>query len=296
MKGKIYGIDELFESEDEETEYVDYVLTVKEKSVMSFTENKFSKRMFAHMVLNETSVKFQLDSGATVNVLPLQLYRDIFNNPKLIHLEKTQTTLVMFNKSKMKVLKTMTINPKNNIKHAVEFLVVNQDYKPLLGFETIQKFELMTVNAENVMSVRSHSGICPKSFRSQHEGNPKFVRSHPEVSLKSIRSQSEFIPKSDGIYSEVSQPKVRTESEVISVYKDMFTGEGRFEEKLHHEVNKEIPPTKIPVRKYVPIALRNPITKDRARSTSKIGCLDESESTNGLDLVHGRCSKERWKS
>ena len=79
-------------------------------------------------------------------------------------------------------LKMMTINPKNKMKHVVEFLVVNQDYKLLLGFKTIQKFELMTVNAENVMSVRSHSGISLKSFRSQHEGNPKFVRSHPEVS------------------------------------------------------------------------------------------------------------------
>ena len=102
------------------------------------------------MLLKETSVKFQLDSGATVNVPPLQMYRDIFNDPKLLNLERTQTTLVMFNKSKMKVFgkfSTMTMNPNNKMKHVVEFLVVNEDYKPLLGFETIQKFQLMTVNA-----------------------------------------------------------------------------------------------------------------------------------------------------
>ena len=99
-------------------------------------------------------------------------------------------------------LKTMSINPRNEMKHAVEFLVVNQDYKPLLGFETIQKFELMTVNTENVMSVRSHSGISPKSFRSQHEGNPKLVRSHSEASPKSIRSQSEVRPNSFRSYED----------------------------------------------------------------------------------------------
>ena len=44
----------------------------------------------------------------------------------------------------------------------------------------------------------------------------------------------------------------------------MFTGEGRFEGKLHLEVNKEIPPTKIPVRK-VPIALRKPIKEELDR-------------------------------
>ncbi len=44
----------------------------------------------------------------------------------------------------------------------------------------------------------------------------------------------------------------------------MFTGEGRFKEKLYLEVNKEIPPTKIPVRK-VPIALRKPIKENLDR-------------------------------
>lgn len=41
----------------------------------------------------------------------------------------------------------------------------------------------------------------------------------------------------------------------------MFTGEGRFEEKLHLEVDKEIPPSKIPVRK-VPMALKKPIKQE----------------------------------
>ncbi len=44
----------------------------------------------------------------------------------------------------------------------------------------------------------------------------------------------------------------------------MFTGEGRFKEKLYLEVNKEIPPTKIPVRR-VPIALRKPIKQELDR-------------------------------
>ena len=148
----------------------------------------------------------------------LHLYREIFNDPKLMQLEKVQITLVMFNKSKMKVLgklKTVTTNPKNKRKYAVEFLVVSQDYKPLLGFETIQKFDLMTVNTENVMTVRR-------------------------------------------------QPRVLTESKVIELYKDVFTGEGRFEEKLHLEVDKEIPPSKIPVRK-VPIALKKPIKQELDR-------------------------------
>ena len=41
----------------------------------------------------------------------------------------------------------------------------------------------------------------------------------------------------------------------------MFTGEGQFEEKLYLEVDKEIPPSKIPVCK-VSIALKKPITQE----------------------------------
>ena len=152
----------MLDSEDEETEYVDYVLTVKEESIMSVAEAKFPNTLFAHLIVNDTIIKFQLDSGATVNVLPLHLYQEIFNNPKLMQLEKVQTTLVMFNKSKMKVLvklKTVTTNPKSKRKYAVKFLVVSQDYKLLLGFETIQMFDLMTVNTQNVTRVQSHQAL-----------------------------------------------------------------------------------------------------------------------------------------
>ena len=62
----------------------------------------------------------------------------------------------------------------------------------------------------------------------------------------------------DNVLTVNNQPKILTEAEVTTVYKDVFAGEGRFEEKLHLEVNKEVPPTKLPVRK-VPIALKKPI-------------------------------------
>ena len=54
----------------------------------------------------------------------------------------------------------------------------------------------------------------------------------------------------------------------------MFTGEGRFKE-LYLEVNKEIPPTKIPVRK-VPIVLRKPI-KEKLDRLGKLDVLTKVE-------------------
>lgn len=131
---------------------------------MSVAGNKHPKRIFAYVLLNETSIKFQLDSGATGNVLPLQLYRDIFSDPMLLYLERTQTTLVMFNKSKMKVrgkFRTMTIN---------------------------MTATLMTVNAENILSIQSPS-----------EGNPVSIRRRSE----SFRIHSQLVPKPARRYPEV---------------------------------------------------------------------------------------------
>ena len=54
----------------EESDSDDYCLMVE--SVNSVYQKESPKKIFATMVLKETQVKFQLESGATVNVLPVE--------------------------------------------------------------------------------------------------------------------------------------------------------------------------------------------------------------------------------
>ena len=44
------------------------------------------------MVLKETQVKFQLDSGATVNILPVEIYHEAQKDPRLKHLKHEEYT------------------------------------------------------------------------------------------------------------------------------------------------------------------------------------------------------------
>ena len=89
----------------EESDSDDYCLTVES---VNFVYHKESlKKIFATMVLKESQVKFQLDSGATVNILPVEIYQEVQRDPELKHLKKTQTTLVMFNNSELKPLGTV---------------------------------------------------------------------------------------------------------------------------------------------------------------------------------------------
>ena len=86
----------------------------------------------------------------------------------------------------------------------------------------------------------------------------------PSLGFETIQMLKLMPVNMDNVLTVNNQPKILTEAEVTTVYKDVFVGEGRFEEKLHLEVNKEVPPTKLPVRK-VPIAFKKPIKEELDR-------------------------------
>ena len=108
------------------------------------------------MWLRDETVKFQSDCGATVNILPADIYQKVYNDPNMTRLQKTQTTLVMFNKSELKPLgciKVETLNPKNKQCFLTEYTVVPNGHTALLGAQSIQQFGLITVNTDNILSV-----------------------------------------------------------------------------------------------------------------------------------------------
>lgn len=71
--------------------------------------------LFATMLVNKKSVRFQLDCGASCNVIPANLI-------KASHLEPCSQVLVMYNKSTLTPLGKCTlkvINPRNKKTHRV---------------------------------------------------------------------------------------------------------------------------------------------------------------------------------
>ncbi|XP_032241511.2 uncharacterized protein K02A2.6-like [Nematostella vectensis] len=141
--------------------YSDYGALFTVESVGTLNTNPLSpKKIYAHMRLRDELIKFQLDCGATVNILPEDLYKKVFNDPKLKRLQKSSATLVMFNKSELKplgVVNIETLNPRNNDLLLTKFAIVPRGYTPLLGAQSVQNFKLMTVNSENIMSLSDSS-------------------------------------------------------------------------------------------------------------------------------------------
>ena len=127
----------------------DYLFSVE--SLSALHKKNSPKKIYANMRLRDVTVTFQLDCGATVNILPVDIYQQIFNDPQMKRLQHTQTTLVMFNKSELQPLgyvKVETLNPKNEQCFLTEYTVVPEGYTPLLGSESVQQFCLITVNAD----------------------------------------------------------------------------------------------------------------------------------------------------
>lgn len=71
-----------------------------------------SQHLFAGMLLDKKLVNFQIDCGATCNVIPMQLL-----NPS-IQLDHTEKELVMYNNSRLRPLGKCRVklrNPRNDI-------------------------------------------------------------------------------------------------------------------------------------------------------------------------------------
>ena len=99
----------------------------------------------AEMLVAQKPVVFQLDSGASVNLISAK-YVDAAT------IKPSRKTLIMWNGSTLKPLgesRIKMVNPRNGDKFAVNFVVVEQDLNPLLGSSAIQQMRLITVNREN---------------------------------------------------------------------------------------------------------------------------------------------------
>ncbi|XP_028809432.1 uncharacterized protein K02A2.6-like isoform X2 [Denticeps clupeoides] len=141
-------------TESDEESYED-ILCVTVETVNTVTEDKRRppSKLFAAMLLGKEQVKFQLDCGASCNIIPVNLL-----NPST-QIEKTEKVLVMYNRSTLQPLgkcKVKLRNPRNKKLYRVEFMVVDEGSAvPLLGSRAVQAMNLVKVQYENIMAVDS---------------------------------------------------------------------------------------------------------------------------------------------
>jgi len=94
-------------------------------------------------------IKFQVDSGASVNVIPRRYVEEK-------SITASTKVLQMWNETKKQPCGESRIrmtNPANGKKYAVKFTVIDEDLVPILGSTACQRMGLLTVNQQNIARV-----------------------------------------------------------------------------------------------------------------------------------------------
>lgn len=102
-------------------------------------------KIYALMLINEKPIKFHIDCGATVIVLPAKYV----NKEDIL---PTKQVLKMWNKTELNPEGTCSVtirNPRNRRKYSVKFIVVEEDITPLLRPNVIQQMALIEVHKGN---------------------------------------------------------------------------------------------------------------------------------------------------
>ena len=107
----------------------------------------FPSKIYAAMEIQGKTVKMQIDSGASCNVLPKEYL------PEGADVQKTNKLLTAYNKERIPALGTTRIsmcNPKTRKKYNAEFVVVDGSYTPLLGARAAQQMGFIVVQHHNI--------------------------------------------------------------------------------------------------------------------------------------------------
>ena len=106
-------------------------------------------KVHANLKLNGKPIKFMIDSGATVNVIPATFVKD----NKMEHLLKKgkKLDITVYGGKKVRTEGTMRvelINPVNRRKVTASVMVVNEKVQPILSCSLCQKLNLIRFNLD----------------------------------------------------------------------------------------------------------------------------------------------------
>ena len=107
-------------------------------------------------------VRFQPDTGAQCNVLPLHVYKKASKDYKLEKVNRSQASLVAYGGSKIKVMGRVSIRVWRNDKSCLLDcrLIDNEEIRPILGFKSCLAMNIIQYK-DNVLLNKPVTGGVP---------------------------------------------------------------------------------------------------------------------------------------
>ena len=141
-----------------------------ETKVIGTVNIKESSKWEAIIQTNNTLVKYKLDIGAEINVLPKSVYKGMQDKPKLI---PTAVTLTAYNDTNIPIIGKCIANIQIKDKVTpVLFMVADGESTPILGQTACEKLQLIK-QIYNLKLKQIREGSPEKSMRKQKKNKAK---------------------------------------------------------------------------------------------------------------------------
>ena len=194
-KKNIRGLQtEYDDSSESDTEYV-LGVSVEQEDFEIIAAVSDSSEINAEMLIDGKPVKFQIDSGASTNVIPVK-YVDGEILPTTVKLKMwNHSVITALGKCRVKLR-----NPVNQKKYSVEFIVVEEDLMQFFGKRALEQMNLMVVNYHNMKSVHKLTTVSNivSQYKDVFEGElgtlPGTVHLTVDPTVKPVVSAARRIP------------------------------------------------------------------------------------------------------
>ena len=197
----------------------------RDTATISTIDAPVQTTIFGYFQVNGRPTRFQLDSGASCNVL-----RESDINLERDELQVSTQKLRVYNGVIMRPLGQIQATIHNTItkeSYQTPFLVVRDASTAILGAKTYQAMGLMTIHRER--------------FASDPSSN------------------------TSSLYDLATVPELTTKTELMAAYSDIFSdGPGKFEGQAHLEVSPSAQPVIMPTRR-VPLAMQDRLAEELTR-------------------------------
>ena len=129
------------------------------------------------VTLNDTaSVTFQIDTGSSANILPLEDYIRATNDCQCANIVPKDITLVMHDHSKRKALGFARLGVEHNgSKHDLNFVIVDQKVTPLLGLKSSQGMGLVKIMVSGVDTTVNNINAVPEQAVPENVSSDSFL-------------------------------------------------------------------------------------------------------------------------
>ena len=182
------------DTSESDTEYVLGVSVEQGNSelIAALSDNP---EIHAEMLIDRKPVDFQIDSGASTNVIPaMYVHGEILPTPIKLKMWN-QSVITSLGKCRIKLR-----NPVNQKKYSVEFIIIKEDFMPLLGKRAAEQMNLIVVNFHNMKPVHKLTTVSSIVIQYQDVFNgeigtlPGTVHLTEDPTVKPVVSPARRIP------------------------------------------------------------------------------------------------------